>query len=75
MTDQRRKAPGQRYHDCRGPGALLSSFLQVSPWIHYHGSYNVGDTSPQGDVSHRRSTIECKKDSLNGAPGGARETR
>ena len=26
-----RKAPGQRYHDCGGPGALLLSFLQVSP--------------------------------------------
>ena len=26
-----RKAPGRRYHDCGGPGAVLSSFCQVSP--------------------------------------------
>ena len=25
------KAPGQRYHDCGGPGALFSSFCQVRP--------------------------------------------
>ena len=34
--------------------------------------YNYGH---EGDVSHRRSTMQCKKDSLNGAPGGVRETR
>ena len=28
----------------------------------------------KSDVSHRRSTIECKRDSFNSAPGGARET-